>query len=128
MEEKKDKVTRVDVIRKAREIYLKGMKRGLVEGICHPLHYAIYYIYGLPKKECGRFMWEGQRVQVYIPKFAPPKGTNWFKYWWPIGDYDSRLAFLDYLENEYKDDGTDLREVGESELMDLPGGGTIIKQ
>lgn len=102
-----NKVTRADVIREARILYI--MKRGSA-GLCQCLYDSIVWIFALPipahcQKNCGEF------VNVFIPKFEPPKGKTFCDYWWPLEDTDSRLAFLDYLAEEYKDDDEDLRSI-----------------
>lgn len=91
-------VTRKEVLKRAKKI----KKYGLCYSISHVLH-----AYNIPYGDYHHYF--PMFVRMCALRFG---ADGFYEWWWKPNVWDTgRMAFLDWLIEEYKDDKTDLRKL-----------------
>lgn len=97
-------ITLVDILKDAKELYLKSINNNIEVGMCDCIKIALECN---PLLHIGRGLGNSLDIEPLsmIPEFNPDHfgiSKRYDHYWWPINDYHSRIEAFDKLISEYK--------------------------
>lgn len=98
------KTTLVDILKDAKELYLKSINNNIEVGMCDCIKIALECN---PLLHIGRGLGNSLDIEPLsmIPEFNPDHfgiSERYDHYWWPIDDYHSRIKAFDKLISEYR--------------------------